>query len=232
MHPEKALEEEDLPSILPPRCGLSLPELLQGIFAGVGELAEWKPDGQELALGPRKAVLYSEDPEDEGSPAILTHCSDRSLAFHALGPDLPNVGSVLILLDTESHLLGFESVALGQCRYQYPQSALRRLARRKRRLPVRGTVHLHQRDGRVFPGRIHDFSPKGVSFILESMQLQSGEHFLANIEIPDCGNCETILQVRRIERYSGNRILVAATLQSTANQRQQIAELFHCACCE
>ncbi len=232
MSPASSAENDDLTTLLPERFGLDLQSFLAGIFAGDFEAVS-NPEKQIfLANSPQEAVVYGADPQDAGSRWVFRGWQDDALCFSPLAPetDTPERGSVLIVMETEQHIIGFLSTFHGgPHQVAQPAQILRRLARKKRRLAVRGSVLLRSRANQALRARIHDFSPRGISFVLESYQITAGESLLATVELDGCGSCDVIVTVRRKERFGSTSSLVAATFQSTTEQTLRLQQLFQCA---
>ncbi|WP_308389789.1 PilZ domain-containing protein [Acidithiobacillus sp. AMEEHan] len=232
MNTNRCNENDELTALLPARFGLDLQNFLIGIFAGDFEMISDPDKAIFLANGPQKAVIYEADPQDEGRLWEFRGWQEELLCFSPLSTELatPTAGSVLVVLETDRHIVGFLSsrVAASQ-QLVHPRQILRRLAREKKRLSVRGRVILRGKQNQTLAARIHDFSRRGISFVLEAQQIRVGESFLSTIELEDCGSCEVIIAVRRIERFGRSSSLVAASFQNTTEQVACIQRLFQCA---
>jgi hypothetical protein len=185
------------------------------------------------------AVLLSTAPDDHGHLYRFEGCDPVTgdliftpAAKVSIGDDAYQ--RALVFIEQEKQLyMGLSTLNYRyQNRYQFtpPSMVYVRKTRANKRVTIEGHILLRRLDGRTVLARLNDFSPSGASFYTDE-SFASGEALLAEIEVLDCGVCETVVTTVRQENLHGGRPyrhLIGIKMQLTAAQRKKAEQLYLC----
>ena len=235
-----AFDDSELGMMLPFRGDLNLAEYFEALLPEFREVP-----ATDLAQSPLcansegDAVLLSPDPKAPGEVLRYQGCDleSGSLRFLAaslsLNQDAKRRVLLFVALDRKVYM-GFseaQGVASGLLLFTHPHHLYCRKVRADRRIPMdEGHVILRRQDGRTLRCRMHDFSPSGVSFLVDQ-DIPPGEALMLTFEIPDCGTCETVARVVRQEALPSGSLyknLIAVSMSLTKEQRKKAEHLYLC----
>ncbi|MDD3761535.1 MAG: PilZ domain-containing protein [Acidithiobacillus sp.] len=235
-----AFDDSELGMMLPFRGELNLAEYFEALLPEFREVPAADPGQSPLCTSPEgDAVLLSPDPKAPGEVLRYQGCDPASGSLRflsaslSLNQDVKRRVLLFVSLDRKVYM-GFseaKGAAEGLLLFTHPHHLYCRKVRADRRIPMdEGHATLRRSDGRTLLCRMHDFSPSGVSFLVDQ-DIPPGEVLMVTFEIPECGTCETVARVVRQETLpSGSlyKYLVAVSMSLTKEQRRKAENLYLC----
>lgn len=228
-------DKTNIGMLLPMRVGLGLADYQQLI---INEFSETIVDGVDVLLCQSvglDAVLFSTDTEDDGKLFAFKGCEDDGLVFSPKSGALNDAyQKTLVFIEAGSYVYTFfadlKYVFSGELHFSLPRMIHRRRTRESKRVLLEGNIMLKRKNGRKLLAKLVDFSPTGASFMTDDADFSVGETMLAEFEVTDCGVCETVVTVVRIERHPGRgfHTLVAIKMAMTADQKKKAEHLYLC----
>lgn len=233
-------DESEIGMMLPFRAELNLAEYFEVLLPEFREVPATDLGQSPLCSQPDgDAALLSPDPHDPGEALRYQGCDPKSGLLRFL--------PVSLSLDTDAQRRVLLFVAIGRKVYMgfsesrgaldglllftHPHHLYWRRIRNDRRIMMEdGHAILRRQDGRTLVCRMHDFSPSGVSFLVDQ-DIPPGEALMVTFEIPDCGTCETVAKVVRHEalpKGSLYKYLIAVSMVLTKEQRKKAEHLYLC----
>ncbi|MHB1320550.1 MAG: PilZ domain-containing protein [Acidithiobacillus ferrivorans] len=125
-------------------------------------------------------------------------------------------------------LARLEYVADGVFHYTPAPELFQRKVRAHKRLPMCGHVTVRKKDARTFACDIVDFSPAGISFKSRHNDFVIGELLLLEMEIADCGLCETTGTISHWEKCGLSNAIYGAQLRLTKEEAKKVEHLYLC----
>ena len=225
-------EIDNLTMILPIRGEFSLPDyfaLLQAdqrVVKGPFDLCSRLEKGYP-------AIVFSENPQDHGCPFYFSGAeSGRVLLTPKFPVDVADYDRALVFAEKDDVVCFFfarlEYVAEGVFHYTPAPELFQRKVRAHKRLSMPGHVVVRKQDARTFACDIVDFSPGGISFKSRNNDFAIGEMLLLEMEIPDCGVCETTITISRREECGLSNAIYGAQLRLSKEQTKKAEHLYLC----
>ncbi len=232
-----SVDDTNLGMLLPMRAGHSMVEYQQSLLTEFAELIQDHIPEHLCTTSAADAMLFSDKVSADGQHFLFRGCDQGGLVFSPKNPLLPaeHYQNTLIFVEIESSIYTFiaplKYIFQGDLHFDMPQILHKRQTRHNKRVRIEGDMVLGRKNGRTAIARVHDFSPTGISFLTEETDFLPGESILASFDIPECGTCETIATIVRVDHRPtgrGFRALVAARMTLTQAQRAKAEHLYLC----
>lgn len=228
-------DNTELGMMLPLRSALSIAEYQQLMVAEFGEPV-FEDIASMLCTGERgDAVILSSDSLDSGSHFYFDGCDSQALVFRLKGSiAAEDYKKALIFIEMGDFIYMFfadlKYVFEGRYHFDLPRMIYRRASRGAKRVRVEGAITLRKMGGTEQVGQLHDFSPSGASFMAPKGIYQPGEKVLAEFAIADCGTCETVVTIVRVqeEGIPEGLCLVGIRMALTKDQKKRAEHLYLC----
>ncbi len=228
-------DNTELGMMLPVRSGISIAEYQQAL---IGEFGDGIFDNipETLCINePSAAVIFAADITDTGTHFYFDGCESGTLIFRAKGiHSEEDYKKCLIFLELDDFVYMFfsdlKNIFEGRHYFDMPRLIYRRASRKAKRVRLEGAITLRKAGGAAFVGRLHDFSPSGASFYASKGLFQPGENVLAEFAIADCGTCETVVNIVRVEEAgsSAEECLIGIRMSLTKDQKRRAEHLYLC----
>lgn len=115
----------------------------------------------------------------------------------------------------------------GDLYFDMPRELHQRRTRHNKRVRMEGTLVLGRSGGITATARLYDFSSTGIGFLTEDIYT-IGESLFLSLEIPNCGVCETVATVVRIDDRLRKGTLVAVKMTLSKTQKVKAEQLYLC----
>ncbi|MBE7566061.1 PilZ domain-containing protein [Acidithiobacillus thiooxidans] len=232
-------DDTELGMMLPLRSGLSIAEYQQTLVEEFGEAVfENIPAmlcSERSAEGLGDAVIFSADSNDSGAHFYFDGCESESLLFRLKGVlAREDYKKALIFVELGDFIFMFFSdlkyLFEGRYYFDVPRMIYRRASRRAKRVRLEGAITLRKAGGAEMVGQLHDFSPSGASFYAPRDSYKPGDNVLAEFTIADCGTCETVVTVVRVQEEGApaGQCLVGIRMSLTRDQKKRAEHLYLC----
>ncbi|MHB8237480.1 MAG: PilZ domain-containing protein [Acidithiobacillus ferrivorans] len=178
-------------------------------------------------------TVFPESPQGHGCAFHFREIeSGRVLLTPKFQVDVADYDRVLVFAEKEGVICLFlarlEYVADGVFHFTPAPELFQRKVRTHKRLPMCGHVTVRKKDARTFACDIVDFSPAGISFKSYHNDFAIGELLLLEMEIADCGLCETTGTIRHREKCGLSNAIYGAQLRLTKEQAKKAEHLYLC----
>jgi len=232
-----SVDDTNLGMLLPMRAGHSMVEYQQAVLTEFAEPIQDHIPEHLCTTTAADAMLFSDEASEDGQHFVFRGCDQGGLVFSPKNPLLPaeHYQNTLIFLEIDSRIYTFiarlKYIFQGDLHFDMPQILHKRQTRHNKRVRIEGSVVLGRKNGRTAIARIYDFSPTGLSFLSEETDFLPGESLLASFDVPECGTCETIATIVRVDNRPagrGFRALVAVKMTLTQAQRTKAEQLYLC----
>lgn len=228
-------DDTELGMMLPLRSALNIAEYQQFMIAEFGDPL-FEDIASMLCTGERgDAVILSSDPLDSGSHFYFDGCDSQALMFRLKGSvAAEDYTKALIFIEIDDLIYMFfadlKYVFEGRYHFDLPHMIYRRACRGAKRVRLEGAITLRKMSGTEQVGQLYDFSPSGASFTAPKGVYRHGEKALAEFAIADCGTCETVVTIVRIqeEGVPEGQCLVGVRMALTKDQKKRAENLYLC----
>lgn len=181
------------------------------------------------------ALLFSEPVAEDGQHFLFRGCDQGGLVFSPQSPlESPEAYEhTLVFLDLPNYIYTFMAhlkyLFGGNLHFDMPHTVYRRHSRHNQRIRIEGSVIVGRKNGDTTIARLCDFTPTGLSFFTEATDFHPGEPVFVSLDVPECGACEAIAHIVRVENRPstrGFRALVAAQMTLTPMQKTKAKQIY------
>ena len=187
-----------------------------------------------MCIRDSSTIVFSENTDDHGNIFIFNGVDNGRILLkpkiHV--ENIEDYNSTLIFAEKDNVVCFFmarlEYVIENIFYYTTYSELFQRKVRSHKRIALPGQAKVCTKDGRTLLCEIVDFSPTGISLKSCNNDFSIGEMLLLEVEIPDCGVCETTINISRLEACGSHDAIYGARLNLTKEQEKKSEQLYLC----